>query len=70
MKQTQNPAPQRAITNADIATPAAITSTAATPATTPRRLPYTPPLADVVTVRTEAGYALSGVPSPWDPVGW
>ena len=33
-------------------------------------LPYVAPAIEVIEVRTEAGYALSGKPGPWDPTDW
>ena len=45
--------------------------TEATQATAPAaRLPYVAPAIEVIEVRTEAGYALSGTPGPWDPTDW
>lgn len=34
------------------------------------RQPYVAPAIEVIEVRTEAGYALSGIPLPWDPIPW
>ena len=34
------------------------------------RLPYEAPAVEVISVRTERGYAASGAASPWDPTPW
>lgn len=34
------------------------------------KLPYVAPAIEVIEVRTERGYALSGTPGPWDPTNW
>lgn len=72
MKQTPPPAPQRANHAAGTGTnpAAAAPAQTAAAAAAPPRQPYLPPRAEVTTVRTEQGYALSGVPSPWSPGQW
>ena len=50
--------------------PAAPCTDSPATATDVRRLPYTPPAVEVITVRTERGYAASGTATPWDPTPW